>query len=766
MKPIETSYNDQYSSTRFFKQIVLLVALIGGCISSAQADLTFTGITQSPQNNVMVDQSVTYEITVTHSGAAANESPTITVSDNGVDVTSYFFSQQCNSDGALYCNAVSTVSVFTLNWTPPAEGTHNVVFNMICAPDCNGDQISVTTIVGNSTAPEQPPVANAGADQSVTDTNNDGTELVTLDASATTDANNNIAYYEWFEGNQSLGRGVNLQVDLPVGVHTITLDVWDNAENLSSDEVVVTVVAGEPDPGTGPGIETIAGDNQRLLPDQQSDPLSIQVFDTSGQPAAGVTVAWSVIPADAATLTSSSTQTDSSGVSSNTVTPTSSRPGSAFKVVATTTGALSARFTVNPLAGISGLTTAQRSIAGALDNACPALQSQTRVLTTEEQGLLTACDFLAAASDQDIASTLQQFLPAQIAAQGRNSLSLGRIRNKNILHRMQALRSGMTGPSLEQLSLSIQGEQLPSILISELNRAIRGGGASADEADGGSRLGMFVNGNVSIGDTETTAREAGFDLETSGLTLGIDYRYTDRLVFGGAFNYLSNDSDYTANASTLDLDGYSLSAYGTYYYSEQVFVDGILSLGSNRYDSTRNFLAAGTTHSLSGETDGSEQALTLGAGYEMHAQNLTFVPQGRISYLRFKIDSYDELSSGSGVNLHIDEQEVESLTTSLSANLSMAYSTLYGVFVPYLSIEWAHEFNNDSRAIVARFVNDPSLSSFSVLSDDPDRDFFNLGLGVTATLTNGKSAFLHYEHLLGYADSSQYTLTGGFRLEF
>ncbi len=770
MKTTETTSNDYHKSTPFYtgviKRAILLFALIGSGISSVQADLSITALTQTPANNVGVEQTVTYDITVTKSGNASAESPSFSVTDNGVDVTGYFYSQQCGYEGSLYCNSVSTVSVFSLYWTPPAEGTHNLVFDMGCSQSCNGDQASVTTIVGNSDIPEQPPFADAGADQSVTDTNNDGTETVTLDASATTDPNNNIVSYEWFEGTQSLGTGVNLQLDLPVGVHTITLNVWDSAENLSTDQVVITVTAGETASSNGESIETVAGDNQRLLPDQQSDPLSIQVYDSTGQPAVGVTVTWTVTPVDAATLSSSTTRTDSNGLSSNTVTPTSSRPGSAFKVIATTSGGLSARFLVNPLAGISGLTTAQRSIAGALDNACPALQSLTRVLSSEEQGLLAACDFLAAASDQEIASTLQQLLPDEIAAQGRNSLSLARIRNRNILLRLEALRSGQSGPSLEQLSLSIQGEQLPAILISELNRAIRGGGASADDGNAYSRLGMFVNGNVSVGDTETTAQEAGFDFKTSGLTMGVDYRFTDQLVFGGALNYLSNDSDYVTNSGSLGLEGYSLSAYGTYYYSEQVFVDGILSLGQNSYDSARNFQAAGTTHHLTADTDGSEQALTLGAGYEVQMQNLTFVPQARINYLRFKIDSYDEASSGSGVNLHIDEQEIESLTTSVSANLSVAYSTSYGVFIPYLSIEWEHEFNNDSRAIVARFVNDPSVSSFSVLSDDPDRDYFNLGLGVTATLTNGKSAFLHYEHLLGYADTAQYTVTGGFRLEF
>lgn len=835
--------------------IFFLLLLSGFWMSSVQADLSISSITQSPANDVSPGQEVTYEVTVVASGGGqVIESGTIQILQNDGNISSSFTAVGCALDGIFYCNSESGNGVYTFTWTPPIAGSHDLLFDLGCSPSCIGDQLFITTVV-NSDIPQQAPIASAGPDQSVTDTNNDGAESITLDGSASIDVNNDIVGYEWFEGTQSLGTGVNLNVNLAVGSHTLTLVVTDRVGNTSNDEVIINVNAyasnnppvasagpdqsvtdsdnngsesitldgnGSTDPdndietyawyegaqllGSGvnlqlslavgthtitlavtdlmgntsyddviitvqenqgsPGIETISGDNQRLSPDELSSPLSIRALGANGLPLQGATITWTVIPADAATLTNNTTTTDTNGESSNTVTPTANRPGSTFKVTASTSGGLSARFLINPLAGISSLTTAQRSIAGALDNACPELQSLVRTLTAQEQSLLAACDYLATASDQEIASMLQQLLPDQVAAQGRNSISLARIRNKNILLRLESLRSGYSGPSFENISLSIQGEHVPAILISELTSSQRGGGASADSSTFASRLGVFVNGNISIGDTETTDHEAGFDFESSGLTFGLDYRITDQFVFGGAFNYLSTEADYDSISSNLDIEGYSLSVYGTYYTSEQMFVDGILSLGQNNYDSARKFLSGGINHDLSGDTDGAEQALSIGGGYEIQRDNLSFVPQLRINYIRFDIDAYNESSTGSGLNLHIDEQVVESLTAALSANLSLAYSTQYGVFIPYLSIEWEHEYQNDSRAITAYFVNDPTQSNFSVLTDDPDRDYYNLGLGLTAAFRKGKSAFLHYEQLLGHDDTTQYTVTGGFRLEF
>jgi thermitase len=88
-----------------------------------------------------------------------------------------------------------------------------------------------------------PPVANAGPDQTVTDSDGNGSELVTVDGSASFDPDGNIVSYEWREGTTVIGLGAVQSVWLPVGVHTLTLDVKDNAGASSTDSAIVTVKA-------------------------------------------------------------------------------------------------------------------------------------------------------------------------------------------------------------------------------------------------------------------------------------------------------------------------------------------------------------------------------------------------------------------------------------------------------------------------------------------------------------------------------------------
>ena len=102
----------------------------------------------------------------------------------------------------------------------------------------------------------------------------------------------------------------------------------------------------------------------------------------------------------------------------------------------------------------------------------------------------------------------------------------------------------------------------------------------------------------------------------------------------------------------------------------------------------------------------------------------------------------------------------------LGGHFSYAISTSRAVLSPQLRFEWEHEFRDGSRDIDSRFVHDPTSTSFRIGTDDPDRDFFNLGIGISATFPGQKSGFLFYETKLGHDDIKHDSLTAGMRFEF
>ena len=76
------------------------------------------------------------------------------------------------------------------------------------------------------------------------------------------------------------------------------------------------------------------------------------------------------------------------------------------------------------------------------------------------------------------------------------------------------------------------------------------------------------------------------------------------------------------------------------------------------------------------------------------------------------------------------------------------------------------EFELAGLAYPVKKAFSSQLSRFTVGFDGPDRNYFNLGVGLAATLPNGWSAFGNFETVAGLRDTTSHVVTLGGRLEF
>ena len=130
----------------------------------------------------------------------------------------------------------STLGTGQILMTDFTVGSHTVTLTVT---DDGG--ATATDSVNITVNPNQPPVANAGPDKTVTDADKDGQETVTLDGSASYDPDGSIVAYQWKEGAAVLGTENTLTYTTNVGVHTVTLTVTDNGGATATDDVVIVV---------------------------------------------------------------------------------------------------------------------------------------------------------------------------------------------------------------------------------------------------------------------------------------------------------------------------------------------------------------------------------------------------------------------------------------------------------------------------------------------------------------------------------------------
>lgn len=194
------------------------------------------------------------DVRITSTGTPSNQPPvanagpdqSVTDSDNsGAEAVTLNGSNSSDSDG----------SIVTYDWSAPGisiaddeitsasfpVGVHTVTLTVIDGEGATDSDTAVITV--NAPVPNQPPVADAGPDQTVTDSDNSGAETVTLDASASSDSDGSIVSYAWSAPDVTIPPGETTSSSFPVGSYTVLLTVTDDDGATATDSVNVNVEA-------------------------------------------------------------------------------------------------------------------------------------------------------------------------------------------------------------------------------------------------------------------------------------------------------------------------------------------------------------------------------------------------------------------------------------------------------------------------------------------------------------------------------------------
>jgi len=409
------------------------------------------------------------------------------------------------------------------------------------------------------------------------------------------------------------------------------------------------------------------------------------------------------------------------------------------------------------LEDVTNLTEEQQVTAKAIDDLC----------ANPTGDLVASCNAIynSGLTNQQLIEVIETVTPSQISAQGNIAIDFGFQQLKVIHGRIATLRGNQGSKnriSLAGLSVSLSGQNIPlgKFIEGFLTQALID--ESADEPFRDSRLGFFVKGQVNLGNKDSSSNEIGFDLSSKSITLGLDYQFTDQFLAGISAGYGYSNIDYERGTGEMEAHLGSFSLYGSYYLPQEFYIDWVLSYSINAYDSERNISFTGFQGVANSSPLGSQYGGSFGFGKDFSVKNIFLSPYVRLEYLYTEIDDYNE-SGGGGFALHLDEQSIYSVATTLGGQVSQSISMPWGIITPGARFEWLHQFEDDERTINTRFI---SGGSFSVSTDAPDRDYFNLAASLAITLPEGRSAFLRYESRLGQTDIISHTIEASVRIPF
>ena len=327
---------------------------------------------------------------------------------------------------------------------------------------------------------------------------------------------------------------------------------------------------------------------------------------------------------------------------------------------------------------------------------------------------------------------------AEYGASTGAALDTARMYSQVVGNRMQSMRTGGAPP---QAKASSQG--LDGILL-----AYNGPNASLGDvvgrqaqADARRRWGAWANVYGQWVGQDADDGFVGYDSDTYGVVLGMDYALSETWLAGLSFGYSTNDLNFDTNAGDGDIDSYFGSFY-TGWYDDAFYLESILTYGSQQFDNKRNVVVGATRYTAHSDHDGNLYSAYLGSGYDFGDDAWKVGPFVSLEYLYLDEDGFEE--EGAGVlNLTVDDRQTDALLSYIGVRTQSVIDTGVGALIPELSVAWLHDFDIDDRVVTSSFAGAPG-DAFSITGQDVEQNGLVVGASLTLMQAGGFESSIAY----------------------
>jgi len=401
--------------------------------------------------------------------------------------------------------------------------------------------------------------------------------------------------------------------------------------------------------------------------------------------------------------------------------------------------------TEGSFAQLPGLTPNEAAVANMLDSAAG------------DPRAAPLFQFLNSQPLANLPNDLNLISPAQITSFHAIGAAHGNTQIANLGGRMANIRAGVTGFS--SIGLTLNG----SVASSGEGFAGESGpegksGPSVLAPSPDNRWGVFVTGIGEFTNVDSTANAAGYDIDTGGITFGIDYRVCPFFAIGLSAGYAHTRVNIDADGGNIDVNSGKFGLYAT-AFTQGFYVDAAINGGPSGYNSHRTALQ-GTAN---GSTDSGDFNALVATGYDWKFGSLTIGPTASFQYGYIGLNAFTE--TGSLAPLNFPDQTAESERTAFGVKTSYDWKIGHVDVLPEFRAAWQHEYGDTEYSIVANLASGAG-NSFTVTGPPVGRDSLLIGVGAAVVWNERVTTYIYYDGEFARTNYLSNNVSAGVRVTF
>ena len=244
---------------------------------------------------------------------------------------------------------------------------------------------------------------------------------------------------------------------------------------------------------------------------------------------------------------------------------------------------------------------------------------------------------------------------------------------------------------------------------------------------------FWSEGSVSVGKVGDTASSSSKDINSNGITIGIDKKINENKLYGYALRLGKDDVD-VGKFTSLDTSSYSLSAYGTFPHDDTKFVEGILGISALKTD----HITQGGGTNRTGERNGRQGFGSINYLTTFNKNKFNITPNARVDVSYTELSEYSETGNSA---LRHNKQKIE--TGMISAGLTLSDIIEFNsiTFKPNGGLELGLDFSPSSDATYS-YISETTEYKKSIGQDSKN---IRANIGFDLITENGFSIMTIYE---------------------